>query len=279
MANKRKKSGSGKVIPSSFRPSAAEMQRVSNAAKKAFTVGKSSSNNPKHNFNKASLPKVIGTRKSSEPAKTLAKKSPKKMTSSAGKAKAKSPVKKPRNRSATGAAAKVLVAGRHIPPNMRYKTGYWRPVRQSWMSQEVWDAVKAMNRFRQKAMSKGLAKASLGKQIYGARGPGHAGYGTGELQKWTDMILRRDDGSDPHFVNLLDWFKGAAAALDYHNGERNFDQLLKESKKDPEHMMRYIVQRFQDMIPELRKLSKRGMNDLIKSKFYTAQYGPDGRAK
>ena len=195
---------------------------------------------------------------------------------------AKKPAKKQtkgRHRSASGSAAKVLISGRHVPPNLRYKTGWWRPVRQSWMTNEVWDAYKAINRFRNKAMSKGLRKASLGKQIFGKEGPGHAGYGTGKLQQWVDKVLRKGDGTDPHMVDLTKWFAGVAAALDYHNGERNFDKLVKESKGDPDHFMRSIMETLKDTIPGLKKLTKRGINDIIKHKFYTAQYGPDGRAK
>lgn len=202
--------------------------------------------------------------------------------SSGAKSLAKKPAKKQskgRHRSASGSAPKVLINGRHVPPNLRYKTGWWRPVRQSWMSNEVWDAYKAINRFRNKAMSKGLRKASLGKQIFGKEGPGHAGYGTGKLQQWVDKVLRKGDGTDPHMVDLTKWFAGVAAALDYHNGNRNFENLMKEQKGDPDHFMRSIVDALKASIPELKKLTKRGINDLIKHKFYTAQYGPDGRAK
>jgi hypothetical protein len=147
------------------------------------------------------------------------------------------------------------------------------------MTNEVWDAYKAINRFRNKAMSKGLRKASLGKQIFGKEGPGHAGYGTGKLQQWVDKVLRKGDGTDPHMVDLTKWFAGVAAALDYHNGNRNFENLMKAQKGDPDHFMRSIVDALKATIPELKKLTKRGINDLIKHKFYTAQYGPDGRAK
>ena len=223
-----------------------------------------------------SAPKMVGKRKSSGSASaSLAKGAARRPAAKTGSPSRKST----RHRSASGSAPKVFVQGRHISPNLRYKTGYWRPVRQSWMTNEVWEAYKAINRFRHKAMSKGLRKASLGKQIFGKEGPGHAGYGTGKLQRWVDKVLRKGDGTDPHFVDLTKWFAGAAAALDYHHGGRNFEQLMKDQKKDPDHFMRSVFETLKGYIPELKKLSKRGINDIIKNRFYTAQYGPDGRAK
>ena len=263
-----------KVAARPSRPSMQRMQSIRSAATK-----------------KASKPKVVG--KKSAMAKVAARPSrpsmqrmqairaaTKKKSTPVTSKPNKSAFKKPtRHRSASGSAARGLIAGRHTPSNNRYKTGWWRPVRQSWMSQEVWDAYKAINRFRNKMMSKGLKKASMGKQIYGKEGPGHAGYGTGKLQQWADKILRKGDGTDPHMVDLTKWFAGVAAALDYHQGDRNFDKLIKEQKKDPDHFMRYVIEKMQDYVPELRRLSKRGMTELMRNKYYTAQYGPDGRAK
>ena len=261
--NEQRDAAMAKVAARPSRPSLAKMRQT----KAAATSGRAT---------KASAPKMVGKRKSSGSASaSLAKGGARRPIARTGVPSRKST----RHRSASGSAPKGLIAGRHRPSNDRYKTGWWRPVRQSWMSQEVWDAYRAINRFRNKAMSKGLRKASLGKQIYGKEGPGHAGYGTGKLQRWVDKVLRKGDGTDPHMVDLTKWFAGAASALDYHHGDRSFEQLMREQRKDPDHFMRYVIERMQDYIPELKKLSKRGINDIIKNRFYTAQYGPDGRAK
>ena len=245
------------------------------SSNKKKTGDKSKKGSPKR-----TPPKVLGKKKPSaqqsrsDGPKDAVKKPLQKSVGSPAKSASKK-----RHRSATGSAAKVNIAGRHAPKNLRYKTGWWRPVRQSWMSDEVWNAFKAINRFRNKMMTKGMRTASLGKQIFGKEGPGHSGYGTGRLQTWADKVLRRGDGTDPHMVDLTKWFAGAASALDYHNGRRDFDDLVKAQKNDADHFMRKVLERFQESIPGLKKLSKRGISDIIRHKFYTAQYGPDGRAK
>ena len=267
MANQKdiRRAALAKAQARTSRPSMKRMQQVKSAATGGRRTGATRmASTPKVVGNKASRSAGVASAKRPSVSKTASRKSAKKNT---------------RHRSASGSAAKVLINGRHVPPNLRYKTGHWRPVRQSWMTNEVWDAFKAINRFRNKAMSKGLRKASLGKQIFGKEGPGHAGYGTGKLQQWVDKVLRKGDGTDPHMVDLTKWFAGVAEALDYHNGNRNFTDLMKEQKGDPDHFMRSIVDALKASIPELKKLTKRGINDLIKNKFYTAQYGPDGRAK
>ena len=218
---------------------------------------------------KSGSPKVLTKkgRSASRNTSSLAKKAPSKSNGT----------KRTRHKSASGSAPKVNIAGRHVPNTNRYKTGYWRPVRQSWMSNEVWEAFKAINRFRNKTMSKGLGAASLGKKIFGKEGPGHPGYGTGQLQKWADKMLRQ--GNDPHMIDLTKWFAGVAAALDYHSGERSFEHLVKDMQSDTNHFMRDTYARLKRMVPEFRNLSKTAVDDLIKHKYYTAQYGPDGRAK
>lgn len=234
---------------------------------------------------RAATPKVVGKKASSSAASKPQSLASKKRLDIARQRKnermmadrPKSPKAGSRYRSATGSAAKINIAGRHVPPNLRYKTGYWRPVRQSWMSDNVWTAFKSINRVRNKMMAKGLGEASLGKEIYGKMGPGHAGYGTGELQKWADKMLR--EGKDPHMVDLTKWFAGAAAAIDYHNGRRDFSELMKQQRGDPDHFMRYVIEKMQQYIPQAKKLSRRDVESIMKNRFYTAQYGPDGRAK
>ena len=162
------------------------------------------------------------------------------------------------------------IKGKDGKLHKRVKTGYWRPVFTGWMSQELWCAVRAMHQFKHENMSKGLRDASLGEEIFGKEGPRHKGYGTGALQKWADKMV--SEGKDPHYVNLLDWFKGASAALDYHMCERTFDELMEESRHDPCHMMRYIIERMQDCMPQLRNMSRARMNETIKQKYYTIRY-------
>ena len=154
----------------------------------------------------------------------------------------------------------------------RVKTGRWRPVFTYWMSQELWHAVRAMHQFKRENMSKGLRNASLGEKIYGKEGPGHKGCGTGALQKWADKMVK--EGKDPHFVNLLEWFKGAPAALDYHMGSRTFEELMEESRQDPFHMMRYIIERMQDYMPQLRNMSRVRIKEAIRQRYYTIRYAP-----
>lgn len=179
-------------------------------------------------------------------------------------------------KSADGSAPKrVKIEGRHEPKNQRYKTGHWRPVREPWMSNAVWTVVKNLHRNPEKWMSKALKRTALNKKIYGKQGPGHAGYGTGELQKWTDYILRQNKGIDPHNVNLLFWFKGAAEAFNHHFGDKDFDKL----RKDPDSLIHSIIEAMVEEVPELKKLTKRDMNEIMKHKWNTISYGPDGRAK
>ena len=260
------------------RPSLSKMQQAKQAARSASAPAAK----PK------AAPKVVGKSRSSRPAAPLAPSASKYVNQgkqrpgarpslAAMQQRKKQVAPKPRNRSATGSAARIVVAGRHVPKNHRYKTGWWRPVRQSWMTDEVWAAVKAINRFKNKSMSKGLSKASLGEKIWGKEGPGHAGYGTGQMQKWADKMLRK--GVDPHFVDLTKWFAGAAAAVDYHMGERTFADLMNEKISDPDHFMNVALKRMKDYIPELKKVSASAIDELAKHHYYTAQYGPDGRAK
>ena len=145
------------------------------------------------------------------------------------------------------------------------------------MTDEVWEAYKAINRFANKSMGKGLRAASLGKPLYGKEGPGHAGFSTGKLQQMADKMVKK--GQDPHFFDLTQLFAKAAAAIDYHMGERNFRQLEKTQRGDPAHFMHTTIQNLKRFIPEIRKLSKTAVRDLMEHKYYTAQYGPDGRAK
>lgn len=234
--------------------------------------------NLKAKAQKPGTPKVIGNRRQARPksdSEVATRPSLSKMQEVKNKAlQSKNPKKKP-FRSASGSAAKTTIAGRH---NMgRMKTGWWRPVRSPGMSDSMWEAFKAMNRARNKMMSKAFGKNSLESKIYGKKGPGHAGYGDGYLQKWTDKALKQ--GIDPHFVDMTKWFAGAAAAFDFHNGKQTYEDLLRAAKKDSSHFMNTVMKRLREHIPAFKKLTKREMGQLLRQKYYTVQYGPDGRAK
>ena len=126
-------------------------------------------------------------------------------------------------------------------------------------------------------MSKGLRSASLFDKIFGEEGPEHEGYGTGALQKWADKMVK--EGKDPHYVNLLEWFKGAVDAFDYHMdsiGGRTFDEQMEEQKQDPDHPMRYMVEGMRAYIPRADSMSRAQLHEAMKRMYYTIQYAPYG---
>ena len=171
---------------------------------------------------------------------------------------------------------KVKIAGRNVPSNGRFKTGYWRPVRQPWMTTEIWETVKAIHRMRREALTKEAKKFAKGDKFFGKEGPGHAGYGTGAIQKWADKMTKQ--GVDPHFVNMLDWFVDSARSFNGMNGG-DFDKLFSDAQGDKHHFMREVFKRLKDMIPEASKLSDSDIKEAIRHNFYDVQYGPDGRPK
>ena len=136
------------------RPSLSRMREIKSAA----TAPSTPKAPPKPKAAPQQAPKVVGKRKAPKGNVPAA---PSRPSLAKMQSLKKQVAPKTRKRSATGSAPKVTLAGRHVAPNLRYKTGYWRPVRQSWMTDEVWAAVKAINRFKNKMMSKGLSKASL----------------------------------------------------------------------------------------------------------------------
>jgi len=167
-----------------------------------------------------------------------------------------------------------IINGKDGKCHRRVKTGSWLPVRMSWMPQAFWDAVRYIHQIRTKAMSSGWRKAALGDKIFGKEGPEHEGYGTGALQKWADKMVK--EGKNPYEVNLLEWFKGAVDALDYHVGEGTFDEMMENQKTNPDSFMRYTIERMQDYMPELRRMSRARIKEAIKQKYYTIRYAPYG---
>lgn len=170
----------------------------------------------------------------------------------------------------------IKIDGRNVPSNARYKTGHWRPVRQDWMNDSIFKAVKFLNQMRRKEMAKEARNHAMGDKIYGKQGPGHAGYGTGQLQKWADKLVKQ--GMDPHFVDLTKWAMSYAKAFDYWN-DGSFKELAKRAEKDGDVPFADVLTHLTNKVPELQKLSKSDVKKMIERQFYLLQYGPDGRAK
>ena len=160
----------------------------------------------------------------------------------------------------------------------RIKTGPWLPVYPNWAVNEYRFAIFDLHKRTHKAMSKGLRAASLFEKIFGEEGPEHEGYGTGFLQKWADKMVK--EGKDPHYVNLLEWFKGSADAFDYHMGRmgerKTFDELMEEQKQDPDHPMRYMAESMRAYIPRADSMSRVQLHEAMKRMYYTIQYAPYG---
>ena len=160
----------------------------------------------------------------------------------------------------------------------RIKTGPWLPVYPNWAVNEYRFAIYDLHHRTHKAMSKGLRSASLFDKIFGEEGPEHEGYGTGALQKWADKMVK--EGKDPHYVNLLEWFKGAVDAFDYHMGRmgdsKTFDELMEEQKQYPDHPMRYMSEEMRAYIPQADSMSRAQLHEAMKRMYYTIQYAPYG---
>ena len=176
-----------------------------------------------------------------------------------------------------------FVMGKDGRYHKRVKTGTWLPVREGWMENWLWCCVMNLHKKPEKWMPKECQAASLREKIYGKEGPEHDGYGSGALQKWADKMVK--EGKNPHFVNLQEWFKGAAGAFDYHSScanfllstkgsdsRKDFDQL----RKDPNSRIHGVIYEMEVECPELRKLTKRAANEAMKQKYYTLYYAPYG---
>lgn len=183
-----------------------------------------------------------------------------------------------RYRSGRGAAKIIPIPERHYPKSGRYKTGHHRITREPWDTNATFAFRKAIFRLAEKGMPKELRKASLGKDFFGKEGPGHAGYGTGTYQRWSDYVLSRNQGLDPHVIDLRFLSPKYLNALNYHFGG-SFADISKASKKDQYHFLKEFVARNKEAIPELRNLTKRDFNLLVEHNYHTVTFGPDGRKK
>lgn len=144
------------------------------------------------------------------------------------------------------------------------------------MSDALFRNIQKMHKMRTKEMAKDIRMATIGDKAYGKEGPGHAGYGTGQIQKWADKMLKK--GVDPHYVDLTKWFVDAAKAYNFWN-DGDFNELMKRAESDPYHAMHDIVDRLSEAIPGMEKMSDADIRSLVENRFYVLQYGPDGRAK
>jgi len=176
----------------------------------------------------------------------------------------------------SGRKRRVRIPGRNTPSDLRYKTGYWRPVKQSWMNDTVWEAIKGLHKMRRDALSKEAHKFAKGDRIYGKEGPGHRGYGTGAIQSWADKMTKK--GVDPHYVNMLDWFVDSARSFNGLNGG-DFDELWNQAKSDPNHFFIEVYNLMKQNIKGAENLSSDDFKEMMRHNFYDLQYGPDGRAK
>lgn len=156
----------------------------------------------------------------------------------------------------------------------RIKTGPWMPIKAVWMTVVLWKAVCNMHRISNSLSAKGLHDASLGERIFGIDGPEHEGYGTGELQKWADKMVK--EGKNPYEVNLLKWFDGAADAFHYHCARRTFENMMEEQRPNPDSPMRYVIEKMQRFIPQDESLSREQVEDMMRELYYTVLYAPYG---
>ena len=83
------------------------------------------------------------------------------------------------------------------------------------------------------------------------------------------------EGKDPYEVNLLEWFKGAVDAFDYHMGH-TFNELMEELKTNPDSFMGYFIERLQDFMPKLKYMSRKRIVETVRQKYYTIRYAPYG---
>ena len=267
------------------RPSMQTMQNIKSAARGKTSVKKSSA--PK----RSSAPKMVGKQKVDTKGKSLAKNAPQRRAS---RVKAINDMRmakqvyegfrkaRPQNyRFKEIPKAKVVqIEGRHYPRKTgRYKTGYMRPVRETWMTNGQWRLVKAITRMPEKWMSKALRKTSKGESLYGKEGPGHAGYGTGAIQHWFDYILRQNKGLDPHQVSFAYLLKDAADVYAQLHGGETFKQRYDAMKNDKNSAMKFFLDNLKAEIPGLEKVSKKDIQELMEHKDFLATFGPDGRMK
>ena len=157
----------------------------------------------------------------------------------------------------------------------RVKTGPWLPVYPVWMPEELRCAMDRIHGIGMKFMRRDMRRNFLGEKIFGKDGPEHEGYGSGELQKWADRMIK--EGKDPYEVNLREWFKGASDALDYFMLGRTFEKLHEEAKRNASsYFMRFFLERLQGSMPELKRMSRRRILETMKQKYYTIRYAPYG---
>jgi hypothetical protein len=141
------------------------------------------------------------------------------------------------------------------------------------MTYEVWQSARYLQKMRKEALTKVARKCAKGDMLYGKEGSGHAGYGTGVLQRWADKMVR--EGKNPFFVDLRQLPVSIKRAYDELNGG-DFRELFKQAQNDKHHFLREVFKRIKDMIPECDTLTDEEVIAEVERRFYILEFGPDG---
>ena len=187
----------------------------------------------------------------------------------------KTSMRKPAARKPMVAAADTIV-GNDGKTYRRVKTGRWRPIHTNWMTYEVWQSARYLQKMRKQALTKVARKCAKGDMLYGKEGSGHAGYGTGVLQRWADKMVR--EGKNPFFVDLRQLPVSIKRAYDELNGG-DFRELFEQAKNDKHHYLREVFLRIRNSIPECHKLTAEEVKAEVERRFYILQFGPNGNVQ
>ncbi len=165
------------------------------------------------------------------------------------------------------------IVGKDGKTYRRVKTGRWRSIITNWMTCEVRESSKCLQKMRKQAFTKVARKCAKGDLLYGKDGSGHAGYGTGVLQRWADKMVR--EGKNPYFVDLRQLPVSIKRAYDELNGG-DFRELFEQAKKDKHHYLREVFKRIKDMIPGAHEMTLEDLISEVERRFYILQFGPNG---
>lgn len=185
--------------------------------------------------------------------------------------KVKKPSKMAVKYNSNGAVPFIDKTERHPPPDW-YKSKYWRAVRQNTDTDATWAVKKAFLQSLKEGPSRGLQKSSKGDQVYGKTTGAW-----GVLQQWVDKVRKYD--LDPHYVNFGLLAKKMGEEMAYHYGVKDVDNMVTGKKGERPQFMARFESLLAKYHPEMKKMSKKNVHELVKSALMTIQFGPDGRAK
>ena len=168
------------------------------------------------------------------------------------------------------------VVGNDRKTYKRVKTGRWRPIVNNWMTYEVWQSAMYLQKMRKEALTKVARKCAKGDMLYGKEGSGHAGYGTGVLQRWADKMVR--EGKNPFFVDLQQLPVSIKRAYDELNGG-DFRELFEQAQNDKHHYLREVFYRIKDTISECHELTDKEVIAEVERQFYILHFGPNGNVE